>query len=784
LPDRVQLLPHDARLDLPSNEPVDRAEATYTYLERHANRILVAGGLVVLNTAVLEAIRLVARPSIVHTFVSLALSITMFLLLFRLSARTVRFAVRSARHQSGLSRLMMQAVEQFAHEPAGVRGTIEALCASAQAAGCEVHVYDQRDRALWSPVQSTRIPLTAAMARRLLDAMRMRKPLLLTDVTVSGALPGELTQRDDTRALVVVPMWAGGDLVGVVVRRYASARQLRRSHEVALVSGFAALGAVAIGKALVVDREQQRAVDNALLLRSVHLSGEHEHEDHLASYALQAAEALGAPRAAIFARTSGQLRLVGSYGIPRPAALGARRIPASCPFVELVGSGEVVRHLQLDDLDTVAARSLLHLNFGRNVLAQPVHDARGFSGCIVLDAPRGGLVSRDHDLLTALARQVGMSLERKRMQRSIRKRSRHLACTPKLARSLTGQRDPGAVSRIATRELHEGFGFGRVSVALADTGGTLRIVASAGMLAQSSVPVTSTPVLDAAFESGRPYVSCAAESESEASHPRIEDPNAPGGCRSQLVVPIVGRDHRCVGVIAVYERDPESLGEDDLHMLETVADQLAGTLEQAELFETLERSYFKTVEALSAALEAKDAYTLDHARSITELSAAVGRRLGMRGDEIRDLKLGALLHDIGKIGVPGEILNKRGPLDDEEFEVMKSHTIIGEQIIAPIEFLEGVRPLVLHEHERWDGAGYPHGLRGSDIPLGARIIFVCDAWHAMTSDRPYRTALPNEEARTRLRHGAGSQFDPAVVDAFIKVLDNGEADVLPELTPA
>jgi HD-GYP domain-containing protein (c-di-GMP phosphodiesterase class II) len=241
-------------------------------------------------------------------------------------------------------------------------------------------------------------------------------------------------------------------------------------------------------------------------------------------------------------------------------------------------------------------------------------------------------------------------------------------------------------------------------------------------------------------------------------------------------VPIAGRDRAIVGAIAVYESDPDLLGEDDLHMLETIADQLGGTMEQAGLFASLERSYFETVEALSSALEAKDAYTLDHARSITDMSADLGRRLGMREDEIRDLKLGALLHDIGKIGVPTEILSKPGPLTDDEFEVMKEHTVIGERIIADVEFLQGVRPLVLHEHERWDGAGYPHQLKGDEIPLGARIIFVCDSWHAMTSDRPYRDALPNEEAIRRLRAGAGSQFDPAVVESFCELMTPSRLD--------
>jgi HD-GYP domain-containing protein (c-di-GMP phosphodiesterase class II) len=143
----------------------------------------------------------------------------------------------------------------------------------------------------------------------------------------------------------------------------------------------------------------------------------------------------------------------------------------------------------------------------------------------------------------------------------------------------------------------------------------------------------------------------------------------------------------------------------------------------------------------------------------------------MADQQVHDLKLGALLHDIGKIGVPSEILGKPGPLTADEFEVMKQHTIIGEQILAPIEFLEEVRPMVLHEHENWDGTGYPHGLQGEDIPLGARIIFVCDAFHAMTSNRPYRKALPIEEAVERLKRGSGKQFDPTVINAFFNVYE-------------
>jgi HD-GYP domain-containing protein (c-di-GMP phosphodiesterase class II) len=182
-----------------------------------------------------------------------------------------------------------------------------------------------------------------------------------------------------------------------------------------------------------------------------------------------------------------------------------------------------------------------------------------------------------------------------------------------------------------------------------------------------------------------------------------------------------------------------------------------------------------TAEALAAALEAKDAHTALHARSIVHTAESVGLVLGLGGQALRDLRYGAAFHDIGKIAVPEHILNKPGPLTDDERAEVERHVVVGEQILAPIEFLAGVRPLVRHGHEHWDGRGYPDRLAGERIPLGSRIILACDALDAMTSDRPYRAALPESEARRELRRFAGTQFDPRIVDALLEVLDGRRA---------
>jgi putative nucleotidyltransferase with HDIG domain len=190
-----------------------------------------------------------------------------------------------------------------------------------------------------------------------------------------------------------------------------------------------------------------------------------------------------------------------------------------------------------------------------------------------------------------------------------------------------------------------------------------------------------------------------------------------------------------------------------------------------ELVDRLEAAWLGTAEALAAALEAKDSYTADHASSIAEWAIEVGEQFGLDQDALRDLRYGAIFHDIGKIAIPDAILNKPGPLNEHEFEIIKRHPIVGEQILEPVPFLDQVRRIVRHDHERWDGGGYPDGLKGRQIPIGARIVLVVDAFHAMVSDRSYRKGMSEESARLELRAHAGTQFDPDVVEAFLKVLD-------------
>jgi diguanylate cyclase (GGDEF)-like protein len=176
------------------------------------------------------------------------------------------------------------------------------------------------------------------------------------------------------------------------------------------------------------------------------------------------------------------------------------------------------------------------------------------------------------------------------------------------------------------------------------------------------------------------------------------------------------------------------------------------------------------VAALAAAIDARDDRTHGHAEQVVRLATSVSLLLGHPRDAVELIAHAALLHDVGKLAIPAEILNKSGSLDDAEWRTMAQHPVIGEGILRRIPQLAPIAPIVRHEHEHWNGSGYPDGLSGTQIPLGSRIVLACDAYVAMITRRPYRRALARADAVAQLRAGAGTQFDPAIVDALLEVL--------------
>jgi HD-GYP domain-containing protein (c-di-GMP phosphodiesterase class II) len=225
------------------------------------------------------------------------------------------------------------------------------------------------------------------------------------------------------------------------------------------------------------------------------------------------------------------------------------------------------------------------------------------------------------------------------------------------------------------------------------------------------------------------------------------------------------------GVLAVVSCDPHArLDACQVELLCELAEMAAAALDHASSRDGAPHAVAVHVDALAAAMNLRDRTTAEHSEDVVDLARMVGNMLELDQPALIELEFAARLHDVGKIRVPDEILNKPGPLDPDELEIMRCHSGWGAETLAGVPGLEAVATIVRFHHERWDGGGYPDGLGGPRIPLSSRIIAVCDSFGAMTCTRPYRDGMPPADAIAELRAGAGTQFDPAVVDAFCEAV--------------
>jgi putative nucleotidyltransferase with HDIG domain len=230
-----------------------------------------------------------------------------------------------------------------------------------------------------------------------------------------------------------------------------------------------------------------------------------------------------------------------------------------------------------------------------------------------------------------------------------------------------------------------------------------------------------------------------------------------------------------MGVIYVDSRAARRrFKQDDLDLMQAFSTQGAISLENAKLHRDLQESYLELIMSLAEAVEIKDRYTRGHSDLVSRYAVAIAERLDLTDNEVEVIKRGGMLHDVGKIGIDEAILNKDGRLTDEEFDEIKRHPIYGADILAPVGFLRGEREIVLQHHEKMDGSGYPHGIPGDEISIGARIIAVCDVYEGVTSNRPYRKPMEPERVVKILEEEAGEKLDAEIVAAFLEMYE--EAD--------
>ncbi|MEW6522202.1 MAG: HD domain-containing phosphohydrolase [Bacillota bacterium] len=388
----------------------------------------------------------------------------------------------------------------------------------------------------------------------------------------------------------------------------------------------------------------------------------------------------------------------------------------------------------------------------------------------VTGRPEGVPFSEDEAaFLTTLGTGLGLALRNARLYRQLQAKAAMLERLIDLGQALAGHLHEDKVLEMALVGVSEGLGAQWCALHLLDgETGELVLKVSLGMSAELQERAARVrpegSLLGEALRRGEPV----AVEDTAAAGPGMQLPYYAPEVRAMAVAP-VRAGGKMLGTLKVYSPVPRRWPEEEIEYLATVAGQVGLALENARLYASLRQYYLSALQALAAALEAKDTYTRGHSVRVARLAQACARVLGLSDEEQEQIHLAALLHDIGKIGVPESILSKPGLLELAEWDEVKSHPVVGVRIVEPAGFHPQVVAAIRHHHENYGGGGYPDGLAGKEIPLLARIISVADAYDAMTSDRPYRRPRTAEEAMEELRRGAGRQFDPLVAEAFLRI---------------
>ncbi|MEA2333972.1 MAG: hypothetical protein QOG40_462, partial [Solirubrobacteraceae bacterium] len=344
-----------------------------------------------------------------------------------------------------------------------------------------------------------------------------------------------------------------------------------------------------------------------------------------------------------------------------------------------------------------------------------------------------------------------------------------LRVAARLTAQLAATNDVQEMVQLLVEELHSTFAFYLVAIQRVD-GDKLRLVAGRGALAEV---MTEFLLVEQSLHDGvngrvaRTGASAlVADTRDDPDYLQRDPKTDP---RSELSVPVVV-DGAVWGVLNLEAPEPGAFSEADAVLAEAIAANLGSSVHRAMLVADLEQTFTTTLTALMSTVEAKDVYTASHEQDVADLSRRVALRLGMDATRAGDVRHAALLHDVGKVAVPSEILLKPGPLSDEEWVAMRGHAAAGGTLVASIPAFAHLAPAVRASHERWDGGGYPDGLAGERIPLAARIIAACDTYEAIVTDRPYRPARTPSQAAEELRRVAATQLDARVVGALLDEL--------------
>ncbi|HIE51807.1 MAG TPA: GAF domain-containing protein [Armatimonadetes bacterium] len=380
-------------------------------------------------------------------------------------------------------------------------------------------------------------------------------------------------------------------------------------------------------------------------------------------------------------------------------------------------------------------------------------------------------------LLTTLASQAAIAINNARLYDSLQERSARLRALNEIGTALTSSLDRDEVLDRVLKYALDLLGAETGSLMLIDPEDLtqMRIVVARGLpkevVREARVRI-GDGIAGSVAANGQPVVLAQGERDVRSQSAAARRTQA------ALCVPLKVKD-RVIGVLNLSgRRQGGNFTAEDLELVVTLASQAATAIENAQLYDDLREQFVQSIRVIANAIDARDPYTRGHSERVTEYALLIARELGLPEGDLEVVRYGGLLHDVGKIGIRDEILLKPGRLTEEEFQIMKSHPVRGADIISPVRQLQRILPALRYHHERYTVDGYPEGLHGEDIPLIARIIGVADTYDAMTTNRPYRKALPREIALQELIRNRGVQFDPQIVDAFLRCVARGEVDHL------
>lgn len=439
-----------------------------------------------------------------------------------------------------------------------------------------------------------------------------------------------------------------------------------------------------------------------------------------------------------------------------------------------------------DDLAPESEQAKVMAHCDARLLA-PLIDEDKPIGLIVLGAKRSGGMFSEADVSFAevLALEASIAMRNAELFQERNQRVRELSALNQLVQTIGARFDLPSMLDSAMQEVVKVTSADSGSIMLLDEAGKALTIAVAQSIDHDIVSSTRIPLGEGIagwVAEHREPVMLPSDSLSHLGRELLRDE-----ITSAICTPIMSKE-ALIGVLCVNRKDPSHpFAAENMHVVTSFAGQLGVAIENIRLYANLQGTFLGTVSALAAAVEAKDPYTFGHSNEVTSLSVSLAEALDLEPSEVRRIEIAATLHDIGKIGIDGAILLKPGRLTDEERAIVNRHPSIAADILAPLDFLRDTVPLVLFHHERFGGGGYPSGISGQAIPIGARIIAVADSFNAMISDRPYRKGLSLEAAVRELRENSGSQFDPAVVGAFLELLAGKglrrQASMLSDLNP-